>query len=405
MIKIHTRLFKRLLALGFMCFIVNQAFAYEKSGFFVGIQGSKTNYKVVEKIDSAYSIVNTNISASGHLSDVSCESSNSSSSTWYGKNETTITTTCKPSLAYTVVDGNSSISLFMDTLTTIVKDKPNTYGGVVGYKHFFAEEMDYRQYQKFTLPLYKFGYRIYAVYNTGKMAGSYKNTSFNANFDALYNFFPEKENWDLGGFVGFSLGYTSYDMGSYKVKGSDAAINGGLRLTFFKNHNIEIFARVGLNKNKYSNDTGASDIRRAANNNLTPVEVPASNDCITNQQRCELYRAKYHCATANKGDKCNEMIGSGEVTPKPQTLEEFCRVEIENIICKTGTIEQEEFLAKYEEESKKYQAIVKDYEENWAIAPGDKSTSTITTRLPKVVDTFQEFYQPLQVGIRYTYTF
>ena len=401
MIKFHTRLFKRLLALGFMCFITNhQALAYEKSGFFVGIQGSKTNYKVVEKIDSAYSIVNTNISASGHLSDVSCESSSSSSSTWYGKNETTTTTICKPSLAYTVVDGNSSISLFMDTLTTIVKDKPNTYGGVVGYKHFFAEEMDYRQYQKFTLPLYKFGYRIYAVYNTGKMAGSYKNTSFNANFDALYNFFPEKENWDLGGFVGFSLGYTSYDMGSYKVKGSDAAINGGLRFTFFKNHNIEIFARVGLNKNKYSNDTGASDIRRAANNNLTPVEVPASKLCIENKALCDSYKKKYHN------------------TKKPQTLEEFCRVDTgisiggkpiygvkDDKICKTGTTEQKEFLVKYEEESKKYQAIVKDYEENWAIAPGDKSTSTITTRLPKVVDTFQEFYQPLQVGIRYTYTF
>lgn len=121
MIKIHTRLFKRLLALGFMCFIANQALAYEKSGFFVGIQGSKTNYKVVEKIDSAHSIVGTQIFSEGHLAGVSCETKTSTSSKWGGLvDKTTVTTTCKPGSSDVVLDGNSSTTLLMDTITNFV---------------------------------------------------------------------------------------------------------------------------------------------------------------------------------------------------------------------------------------------------------------------------------------------
>ena len=351
MIKIHTRLLKRLLALGFMCFIANQALAYEKSGFFVGIQGSKTNYKVVEKIDSAHSIVGTQIFSEGHLAGVSCETKTSTSSKWGGLvDKTTVTTTCKPGSSDVVLDGNSSITLLMDTITNFVNSNNNTFGGVIGYKHFFAEEMDYGQFNNFVIPLYKFGYRIYLVYDFGKVADTYKNNSFNINFDALYNFFPEAENFDLGAFVGFSLGYTNYDMKTYKVKGTDAAINTGVRLTFFKNYNLEFFGRIGLSKAKYSDDTAGIVIESVQSGPDTRV-LCSYPQILGGSWGVQLNKDPHWVITEEQKAQCIAMKGTLSVIPL------------------------------------------------------NSSRSELTAITPIITDKYEEITKPYQIGIRFTYTF
>ena len=352
--KIHTRLLKRLLAPGFICFIANQALAYEKSGFFIGVQGGTSHYNMIDKTNKAHSLIVTNVQASGKLTDVKCTTTSSTSGVGtlggaIGLNKTKTTTTCTPSSSSVVLDGNSKIDLLMNTITTTIDSAKNTdtnYGFVVGYKHFFAEEKDYWQFNNFSIPLYKFGYRAYLVYDSGKVFENYKNQSINLNFDALYNFFPETENFDLGAFVGFSLGYTEYDMKYYKIQGPDYAINGGIRATFSKNHNLEFYTRVGLNKLKYS-DRSDSSITRSFENGADTQEV---------------------CATVDP-NSINALLGGKKI------------LESQGYDCSTGMCKK------------------------CATVKLNTSTIDATIETDGIYDIKQEIRKKFQFGVRYTYTF
>ena len=167
---------------------------------------------------------------------------------------------------HTISSSNNMISSNFDNETSSIapsyishqENKNIGYflGGIVGYKRFFAEAMNFEEFTNYTFPTYRFGFRLYLVYDftltpTQKAFQNYNNFSYNANFDILYNIFPRMQNWDLGLFVGVSLGFTNYNLKNYKINGQDYATNIGLRFSFWDNHSIEFYTRLGLNTLEY----------------------------------------------------------------------------------------------------------------------------------------------------------
>ena len=339
-------IFKRFVSLVLIFSMVSSALAYEQSGWFIGVQGGQSKYKMLDKTNNAHSIVSTKINATGKMTNVACTSTQSSSSKWLGLVEkTTTTTTCTPSEASVILDGSSSVDLIMTTISTLYEDKNMNYGGVIGYKHFFAEEMNYEEFSNFKIPVYRFGFRIYLAADMGKAFKTYKNTSISLNFDALYNFFPQIENFDAGIFAGFSAGYTNYNMKYYSVSGPDFAVNAGLRFTFFKKHNLEFFGRAGLSKAKYSYDTNSAMTDEVKGNNQREI-----------------------CATT---------VGLGIFALNKAYLESMG----------------------YE-----YDAATGLYKK-CAMVSTNVSDASMDFKTGNITDIYQEYEKPYQLGIRYTYTF
>lgn len=276
----------------------SMSFGYEKSGFFIGIQASKTSYKVTEKTDTAHSFALANAQTTGSLGNISCETSSRGgiAGLLNGKK-----TTCVPASTNIQIDGNLAIDLFIDSVTSVFEGQGKNYGGIIGYKKLFAEEMVHDEFHDFTLPVYRFGFRVYLMYDLGSIPtdnATYNTQNFNVNFDALYNFFPNIENFDAGVFVGFSLGYTNYDMKFYDVKGLDYGLNAGLRFTFFKKHNLEFFGRLALNKLDYTFQNDA-----AANSSSSGYTNP-NNFCMT------LWGQTYCVANTGQANSTTQLTTS-----------------------------------------------------------------------------------------------
>jgi len=109
------------------------------------------------------------------------------------------------------------------------------FGIVVGYNQFLTN---------------KAGIRYYGVFDFGQYGedGSYVSAfNFNANIDALYNFFSQEET-QLYVFGGLYLGYTQsgtmYNVIS--VSGADMGINLGLQVKIQEHHNMDIYGRFGF---------------------------------------------------------------------------------------------------------------------------------------------------------------
>ena len=99
----------------------------------------------------------------------------------------------------------------------------------------------------------KFGLRYYGVIDFGEY-DELDVYNFNANVDALYNFFSKDE---MSAFVfgGVYLGYTNYDQAS--VSGVDAGLNLGLQMKLKEHHNIDIYGRFSLvEQSKTITDSG-----------------------------------------------------------------------------------------------------------------------------------------------------
>lgn len=362
--------------------IAHSAYAYEKSGFFIGLQGSKTQYKVVEKMNYAHSAALANSQTVGSLGDITCTTSDRGgiAGVFNGKK-----TKCVPSSTNIKIDGNLEVDLFIDSITTLFNNYAMTYGGILGYKHFFAEEMTYEEFSNFTLPLYRMGFRIYLVYDLGTIAKNYKNTSFNLNFDALYNFFPHYQKWDLGAFVGFSLGYTSYDLGFYKVKGIDHAINAGLRLTVFENFNIELFSRIGLGKLKYSEEKDYF-IDGKGGSNYVDVEA------------CQVYNSQLWNGNPPFNIGVSSQPGSYIKYESKETTSQAPNINTKDDCTKIGGDFKQGVC---------YVTTTTQIPSQMCIKITDVTQASSSVKLNSAVITHfaQELEKPLQIGIRFTYTF
>ena len=112
------------------------------------------------------------------------------------------------------------------------------FGILAGYNQFFTD---------------KFGLRYYGVIDFGEY-DELDVYNFNANVDALYNFFSKDE---MSAFVfgGVYLGYTNYDQAS--ISGVDAGLNLGLQMKLKEHHNIDIYGRFSLvEQSKTITDSG-----------------------------------------------------------------------------------------------------------------------------------------------------
>lgn len=369
--------------------MANLAYAYEKSGFFIGIQGSRTQYKVTEKMNYAHSAALANSQTAGSLGAISCETSDRGgiAGAFNGKK-----TKCVPSSTNIKIDGNLDVDLFINSVTTLFNNWGNiAYGGIIGYKHFFAEEMNYEEFSNFSLPIYRMGFRVYLIYDLSTIPttfNKYKNTSFSVNFDALYNFFPQYQKWDLGAFVGFSLGYTSYDLGFYKVKGIDHAINAGLRLTMFENFNIEVFSRIGLGKLKYSEETDYF-IEGKGGSNYVDVEA------------CQVFNAALWNGIGNgvwSGGGVSQRPGA-YIKYESQTTETIDSSIVDETDCKKAN-------GKWQG-GQCYVQSTTQIPSQMCIRMTDMTQATSKVELNSAAITHfaQELEKPLQIGIRFTYTF
>ena len=184
--KIHTRLLKRLLALGFMCFIANQALAYEKSGFFVGIQGGTMGQeKTITQTQYDISIDQRTIGGTT-TSGTTTSSSTTTSFGAFGFNievggtvGSILGAGSSNAGGFSVI-GDSALNLKIDTKFTkniqIVPDQPYSVGGVIGYKKIFSSGLNAKQYVGTNLTNHASGMRYYIAYDISA------NTWYNIKF-------------------------------------------------------------------------------------------------------------------------------------------------------------------------------------------------------------------------------
>lgn len=126
------------------------------------------------------------------------------------------------------------------------------YGFIAGYKQLHA---------------YEFGSRFYlaADFGTDYKKGEAKMSSYNinANADGLYNFISG-DNFNLGAFAGWSLGYANHtfkapNIKDIKVGGFDLGFNFGFGISFASSHAIEIYSRYSLlNQKKDFSELGTT---------------------------------------------------------------------------------------------------------------------------------------------------
>ena len=132
------------------------------------------------------------------------------------------------------------------------------YGGLLGYKHFLSDA---------------FGFRAYFVFDgkfkASSAANDFKSFNFNLNFDALYNFYTNKQRLSsIGLFVGGSAGGVQHKNGTVIASGTDLALNAGLR-TSVGNHSLELFSRFAFLK--------AEQYHRVAGTDSEPVGTRDGN--------------------------------------------------------------------------------------------------------------------------------
>ncbi|MGX2973297.1 outer membrane beta-barrel protein [Helicobacter sp. T3_23-1059] len=169
--------------------------------------------------------------------------------------------------------------------TTDFKDSKYGFGGnygfIVGYKQFFNPHIGLRYYANINYMQAD----VYAsiapdisqdgiIYNTSRADTiNFMLVNYAVNVDFLGNFIA-KENVDFGGFVGIGLGGNTYLLdqnivsktsetqrkiiaGQVAITTFNAALNIGLRSNIFKNHGIELVAKVPFIGQKFVDTTRA----------------------------------------------------------------------------------------------------------------------------------------------------
>ena len=452
MIKIHTR-FKRLLALGFMCFIANQALAYEKSGFFVGIQGgtmgqektithSQYNLDITQhaiggattsgvaintKTTVSTSILNFggfgigNLAIGGTLGEIFGAGSSSHNS---------FKTTADSKI-------NIDVNTFFDKSVQIVSDQPYSVGGVIGYKKIFSSGLNAKQYVGTNLTNHASGMRYYIAYDIsakGKKS-AYSSTMVNANIDFLYNLFPDYNYFDVGGFLGVSVGWVKHRTREYEVSGVDYGINFGVRWTIHSKHTIELFGRYGLSTLE----------RRIANSHLESYTNKDLSSVSVSNEKQEVSGSTYDIETTKDG-----KIYVGDITDIKGKIpvvayygsdnlvyykENSNSSDVDNLYVEKKNDNSVITMEKYDptnsahQKADKYKrATATDKDGNfgyqWTYTDtGDKKITLTSTQSTSgggrietsrqtiqeyrsfPIDTIEEFRNPMRFGIRYTYTF
>ena len=131
--------------------------------------------------------------------------------------------------------------------TVIVATNPNTNISASGNDSYADDRMGVRfgislGYNQFFT--HKFGLRYYGVIDFGDY-DELDVYNFNANIDALYNFYSQDE-MQAYIFGGAYLGYSNYDQLS--LSGADAGVNLGLQFKLQEHHNIDLYSRFSVVK-------------------------------------------------------------------------------------------------------------------------------------------------------------
>ena len=440
MIKIHTRLLKRLLALGFMCFIANQALAYEKSGFFVGIQGGTMGQEKTITDTQYNANLKQTITGGTTTHGIYTQKSTSVSfgipgtpfripvggtvGKWFGAGSS--------SYAGIWTELDSAINLEVDTKFTkniqIVPDQPYSVGGVIGYKKIFSSGLNAKQYVGTNLTNHASGMRYYIAYDIsakGKKS-AYSSTMVNANIDFLYNLFPDYNYFDIGGFLGVSVGWVKHRTSDYEVSGVDYGINFGVRWTIHSKHTIELFGRYGLStlerriQNSHSeyyinnnlssvkqdnsvtiggSSTAVSESDKVivgdeqGNPNKKPVQIYYGNDTKvyyqTTKESETLYTITDTVDGVNVFEVCNKAKGNcnGKQTYAVAWLDTPTRIYT------WGNVDGKKRI---------YVGSTQSTSSGGRIEATQK---VIQEYRSFPIDTIEEFRNPMRFGIRYTYTF
>ena len=305
--KFHTRLSKKLFVLGFMCLTTNQAFAYEKSGFFIGVQGGTIGQEKTTT-HSRYNLEVTQYATGGAT--VSGQSVNTQTSVGWSPNFGIF----KPNIEIGGTMGsifgggnsqNSSFSVtadssvkidaksFFNESMQIVSDQPYSIGGVIGYKKIFSSGLNNKQFVGTNLVNHASGMRYYIAYDVsakGKKS-KYSSTMANVNIDLLYNIFPDYNYFDVGGFVGVSVGWVDHKTREYRVNGADYGINFGVRWTINSKHTIELFGRYGLSTLE----------RRTANSHLESYTNKDLSSNFVSNEKPSVSGSNFEIDTAKDG--------------------------------------------------------------------------------------------------------
>ena len=451
MIKIHTRLFKRLLALGFMCFITNQALAYEKSGFFVGIQGGTMGQeKTITQTQYDISIDQRTIGGTT-TSGTTTSSSTTTSFGAFGFNievggtvGSMLGAGSSNAGGFSVI-GDSALNLKIDTKFTkniqIVPDQPYSVGGVIGYKKIFSSGLNAKQYVGTNLTNHASGMRYYIAYDIsakGKKS-AYSSTMVNANIDFLYNLFPDYNYFDVGGFLGVSVGWVKHRTSDYEVSGVDYGINFGVRWTIHSKHTIELFGRYGLStlerrtanshlENYKNYDLSSKEVKNESTEiSGSTVDIPISNDGkiyvgtgTTNKSPVQGYYGSNSSVYYKAGDSKflpNDKSGYYIIEKSDSDVHTFVpydpskgdihknadKYQIATITDETGTYGYRWDYADAEHKTKKI--TVNSTQGTFDGGRIETVRQTIQEYRSFPIDTIEEFRNPMRFGIRYTYTF
>ena len=457
--KFHTRLLKRLLALGFICFIANQALAYEKSGFFVGMQGGTMGQEKTIT-HSQYNLDITQYATGGTT--VSGMSVNTQTSVGWSPNFLGL---FKPNIeiggtAGSIFGGGSSenssfsvtadsnvkidVKSFFDKSVQIISDQPYSVGGVIGYKKIFSSGLNAKQYVGTNLTNHASGMRYYIAYDIsakGKKS-AYSSTMVNANIDFLYNLFPDYNYFDVGGFLGVSVGWVKHRTRDYEVSGVDYGINFGVRWTIHSKHTIELFGRYGLSTlerrtanshlesytNKDLSSVSVSNEKQEVNGSTYDIETTADGKIyvgdVTNikDKRAvpayygndgKVYYLVYNSGVEPPNNKSGLYVSTDTDANGLESMEAYDpnkhigqeKYEEATMRDNSGTYGYRWQEEKQADGSSIKKIILTSKQGTYNGGRIETSRQTIQEYRSFPIDTIEEFRNPMRFGIRYTYTF
>lgn len=411
---------KNILTLFFTIFLVNtSAYAFEKSGFFIGIQGSILNQQRTNT-DTNY-----NVEVTRNTSGTTTVSGSTTSKGWFGGGWFSD----KSGSFSTVATSNvyMSIKSFFSQDISIKSDSPYSFGGTIGYKKIFQQSINAKQFVGNGFNQNAMGMRYYVNFDiSGKgKYGKYSSQTINGNIDVLYNLFPQYNYWDFGFFAGISVGYVRHKAPLYEVKGLDYGLNFGVRWTINKRHNIELFGRMGLSslerrtKNNQAEHYYFSDLSSSVENPNEngdgiqidyDVESPGQDKIYVGVIKDNQIKTSVDATYGNDGKVYYKNSSSGEYVIINGEVKSYVSTEHQG---------QDRYSHAYVTENGKTSQYYWDYSEDGASKKiylsssqdtygGGTASQVIKSEQilkSRPIDTIEEFRNPFRFGIRYTFTF